>query len=90
MIPGRLLNAPGSWGTLASELAGLTVKTFSLTQTGGLFIDADAASLDKLARPQSYRAAAEVSPHGRPTYQELGPDRGLWHAGGRSVPVLVR
>jgi hypothetical protein len=90
LIPGRLMNAPGEWGTLASELAGLTVKTFSLTQTGGLFVDADAVSLDKLARPQSYRAAAEVSPQGRPTYQELGPDRGLWHAGGRSVPVLVR
>lgn len=87
MVPGRLLNAPGAWGTLASELAGLTVKAFSLTQTGGLFIDADAASLDKLARPESYRAAANASPHGRPSYQELGPDRGLWHAGGRFVPI---
>jgi Haem-binding uptake, Tiki superfamily, ChaN len=90
MVPGRLLNAPGAWGTLASELTGLAVRTFSLTQTGGLFIDADAASLDKLARPESYRAAAEVSPNGRPSYQELGPDRGLWHAGGRSAPVLAR
>lgn len=90
MVPGRLMNAPGAWGTLASELAGMAVKAFSLTQTGGLFIDADAASLDKLARPESYRAAAEASPHGRPVYQPLGPDRGLWHAGGRVAPVLVR
>jgi hypothetical protein len=90
MIPGRLMNAPGAWGTLASELTGLAVKTFSLTQTGGMFIDADAASLDKLSRPESYRAADEASPQGRSAYQELGPDRGLWHAGGRSAPVLVR
>jgi hypothetical protein len=89
MVPGRLLNAPGAWGTLASELAGMAVKAFSLTQTGGLFIDADAAALDKLARPESYRAAAELSPRGRPVYQELGPDRGLWHAGGRAAPVLA-
>lgn len=87
MVPGRLLNAPGSWGTLASELSRLAVRAFSLTQTGGLFVDAAAARIDKEARPESYRAAAEASPRGRPAYEPLGPDRGLWHAGGRLGPV---
>ncbi|HEX4046957.1 MAG TPA: ChaN family lipoprotein [Elusimicrobiota bacterium] len=83
MVPGRLLNAPGSWGTLASELSRLAVRAFSLTQTGGLFVDANAAQIDKEVRPEAYRAAAEASPRGRPAYEPLGPDRGLWHAGGR-------
>jgi len=90
MVPGRLLHVPGAWGTLASELAAATVKAFSLTQTGGLFIDSDALMLDKLARPESYEAASKASPGGRPVYQELGPDRGLWHAGGRSLPIPAR
>ena len=46
------------------------------------------AAMDKQARPESYRAAAGVAPNGRASYQPLGPDRGLWHAGGRS-PVSV-
>lgn len=90
MVPGRLLRAPGAWGTLASELAAASVKAFSLTQTGGLFIDADALMLDKLARPRAYAAASQASPSGRPVYEPLGPDRGLWHAGGRSLPIPAR
>ncbi len=88
LIPGKLMNAPGQWGTLASELSGLAVRAFSLTQTGGIFVDADAAVMDKQARPLSYQAAAGVAPNGRASYQPLGPDKGLWHAGGRT-PVSV-
>lgn len=86
MVPGRLLHAPGDWGTLARELGGLALRAFSLTSTGGIFVDADAAEMDREARPESYRLAAEHSPEGRPKYTPLGPDRGLWHAGGR-VPA---
>jgi hypothetical protein len=83
MVPGRLMNAPGDWGTLAKTLTGYALKAFSLTQTGGVFVNADAAQLDRAARPKSYRLASDETPEGAPRFIPLGPDRGLWHAGGR-------
>ncbi len=86
MVPGLLMNAPGDWGTMARELAGHALKAFSLTQTGGLFVNEDAARLDRSARPRSYRLAAEKTRDGAAAFVPLGPDSGLWHAGGR-IPV---
>ncbi len=80
MIPGRLLNAPGQWGTLAGELTKRALRAFSLTQTGGLFVDEEDARDDRLARPLSYRVGGSAD-GGAPTFVSLGPDRGLWHAG---------
>ena len=85
-IPARLMNAPGTWGSLATELSARALRAFSLTATGGLFVDAAASSADRQARPDSYGAAARASPRGEPAYVPLGPDRGLWHAGGRAFP----
>jgi hypothetical protein len=85
-IPGRLLNAPGYWGTLADELTRRALRAFSLTQTGGRFISPDDAQDDRLARPQSYRAADAASAAGAPAFVPLGADRGLWDAG-RAAPA---
>lgn len=82
-VPGRLMNAPGDWGSIARSLWGLGLRAYSLTMTGGLFVDASAAAGDRDARPESYRAAAAASKNGAPAYRELGPHSGLWHAGGR-------
>ncbi|MDE2490110.1 MAG: ChaN family lipoprotein, partial [Elusimicrobia bacterium] len=90
MIPGRLMNAPGDWGTLPRELARRAVKAFSLTQTGGLFVDVAAATGDRLARPDSYARAAAASPRGAQAYVPLGPNAGLWHAGGRVGRAFAR
>ena len=86
MVPGRLMNAPGDWGTLARELGSLALRAYSLTMTGGLFTDARASDLDRSARPASYRAAADAAPRGAHAYRVLGPGRALWHAGGTVVP----
>jgi hypothetical protein len=87
MVPGRLMNAPGDWGTLARELGSLALRAYSLTMTGGLFTDARASQLDRSARPASYRAAADAAPRGAHAYRVLGPGRALWHAGGTVVPA---
>jgi hypothetical protein len=81
MIPGKLLNAPGQWGTLAEELTKRALRAFSLTQTGGKFVDEDDAENDRRARPLSYRTADAAAQPGRPAFIPLGSDRGLWHAG---------
>ena len=78
MVPGRLMNAPGDWGTLARELGALTLRAYSLTMTGGAFTDTHASMIDRGARPASYRAAGASGSH---AYRPLGPDRALWHAG---------
>lgn len=82
MVPGRLMNAPGDWGTLARELGSLALRAYSLTMTGGVFTDPHASQVDRSARPASYRAAADAAPRGARAYRELGPGRALWHAGG--------
>jgi hypothetical protein len=79
MVPGRLMNAPGDWGTLARELGSLALRAYSLTMTGGLFTDHHASMLDRGARPASHRAAAAA--RGGRAYRVLGPGRALWHAG---------
>jgi hypothetical protein len=81
MVPGKLMNAPGDWGTLAAELTKHALRAFSLTQTGGKFVDEDDLEADRRARPQSYRAAEHASPDDAPAFIPLGSDRGLWHAG---------
>lgn len=86
MVPGRLMNAPGDWGTLARELGSLALRAYSLTMTGGVFTDPHASRIDRNARPASYRAAAAVAPAGARAYRELGPGRALWHAGGTIEP----
>lgn len=89
MVPGRLLNAPGDWGTLARELGALALRAYSLTMTGGHFTDAHASVVDRAARPASYRAAADAAPHGARAYRVLGPGRALWHAGGAAEPAYA-
>ena len=82
MVPGRLMNAPGDWGTLTRELGSLALDAYSLTMTGGIFTSYTSARDDRAARPESYRAAAKASPKGADAFAELGPGRALWHAGG--------
>ena len=89
MVPGRLMNAPGDWGTLARELGSLALRAYSLTMTGGLFTDARASRIDRAARPASYRAAADAAPRGAHAYRPMGPDRALWHAGGTIAPAYA-
>jgi hypothetical protein len=89
LVPGRLLNAPGDWGTLARELGGLALKAFSLTMTGGVYTSPHAYHDDLITRPNSYSAAESASPGGAQAYEELGPGRALWHAGGRVGPRPV-
>ncbi len=86
MIPGRLLHAPGAWGTLSEELTRRALKVFSLTQTGGRFVDEEDLAADARARPLSYLEARQASPQDRPAFVPLGPDRGLWHAGPSTAP----
>jgi hypothetical protein len=89
MVPGRLMNAPGDWGTLARELGLLALRAYSLTMTGGVFTDVHASQMDRSARPASYRAAAEAAPRGVRAYRSFGPDRALWHAGGTVEPAYA-
>lgn len=86
MVPGRLMNAPGDWGTLARELGSLALRAYSLTMTGGVFTDPHASQVDRSARPASYRAAVDAAPRGAHAYRVLGPGRALWHAGGTIEP----
>jgi uncharacterized iron-regulated protein len=80
----------GDYGDLARELATFALRAYSLTFTGGLFTSAAAARDDREVRPESHKAAAEATPNGDPAFVPMGPDRGLWHAGGRVAPVLSR
>ena len=73
------------WGTMGRELARLGLRAFSLTLTGGLYIDVDSARDDRDARPGSHALAARVSPSGAPAFERTGEDTGLYHAGG-TVP----
>ena len=79
LVPGRLMNAPGDWGTLARELGTLALRAYSLTMTGGMFTDIHASRNDRSARPASYRAA--TSARAALSYKPTGPHRALWHAG---------
>jgi hypothetical protein len=80
----------GDYGDLARELGTLALKAYSLTFTGGLFVSADAARDAREVRPEANKAAEEASPRGAPAFISLGPDRGLWHAGGSAVPAAAR
>jgi len=85
------LQLPGErsrWGTMGKELARLGLKAFSLTLTGGRFIDVDGAKDDRDARRASYARAAKLSPHGAPAFERTGESTGLYHAGG-TVPGSV-
>ncbi|MBI5245893.1 MAG: ChaN family lipoprotein [Elusimicrobia bacterium] len=84
-IPSSLMRAPGNWGSMGRELARWGLKAFSLTLTGGLYVDADGAADDRAARPAAYAAAAKAAPDGGRAFKRSGPDKGLYHAGG-TVP----
>lgn len=77
------------WGTMGRELARLGLKAFSLTLTGGLFLDADGAAGDRDIRRASYQKAAASSPDGSPVYMRTGKSTGLYHAGGRVPGSMV-
>jgi hypothetical protein len=79
----------GDYGDLARELSVLALRVYSLTFTGGLFTSVAAARDAGEVRPESHKVAAEASPQGAPAFVPMGPDRGLWHAGGRVSPVLA-
>jgi hypothetical protein len=78
----------GDYGDLARELSAVALRAYSLTFTGGLFTSVQAAQDDREVRPESHRAASDASPTGAPAFVPLGPDQGLWHAGGR-IPVTA-
>jgi len=73
------------WGDMGKELARLGLRAFSLTLTGGLFVNADGARDDRVARLASYAEAAKLSPDGAPAFKRTGASTGLYHAGG-TVP----
>ncbi len=81
----RLLDDPRRWGNMSQELARLGLKAFSLTLTGGRYVDADSAKDDRDVRRASYAQAAKVSPNGAPAFARTGSSTGLYHAGG-TVP----
>lgn len=66
---------------MAEELTKHALRAFSLTQTGGKFVDEGFLEDDRRARPESYRAADSAAPKGGTAFIPLGADRGLWHAG---------
>lgn len=79
----------GRWGSIGKELARLGLKAFSLTLTGGLFVDAEGAEDDRDARRASYQQAAALSPDGAPAFTRTGESTGLYHAGGRVPGSMV-
>lgn len=89
LVPGRLMNAPGDWGTLARELGTLALRAYSLTLTGGLFTDVHASTVDRHSRSASYRAAAQAAPRGAQTFESTGDSSGLYHAGGTVEPAYA-
>ena len=88
-IPASILRAPGDWGSMSRELARLGLKAFSLTLTGGRYVDADGAKDDRQARRSSYERAAKASPHGAPAFERTGVNTGLYHAGGTVPAALI-
>lgn len=84
----KFTGKPDRWGTLGRELARLGMKAFSLTLTGGRYIDADGARNDRDARRASYSLAAKLSPQGAPAFKRTGANTGLYHAGG-TVPGMT-
>jgi len=77
------------WGTMGLELSRLGLKAYSLTLTGGLFLDADGAAGDRDMRRASYQKAAVASPDGSPVFTRTGASSGLYHAGGRVPGSMV-
>jgi hypothetical protein len=74
----------GDYGDLARALSGLALKAYSLTFTGGLFTSVQAAQDDREVRPEAHKVSAAASPDGQAAFVPLGPNEGLWHAGGRT------
>lgn len=91
-LPFKLLSSKAEWGSMTRELAALGLRAFSLTLTGGEYLDADAAAADRAARAASHAQAAQASPDGKPAYVPTGESTGLYHAGGRvpGVPASSR
>jgi hypothetical protein len=77
--PGTFLNAPGDWGSLPRELSRLGLSAFSLTQTGGYFVDDASADMDRRTRPASYQRVRLAAESGA-AFVRTGPHKGLWHA----------
>jgi len=88
VISAQRFHVRGDYGDLSGALRRLALRAYSLTFTGGLFTSAQAAQDDRDVRPEAHKTAAEASPQGAPAFVPMGPDRGLWHAGGR-VPASV-
>ena len=88
VISAQRFHLRGDYGDLARELGALALRAYSLTFTGGLFTTVQAAKDDREVRPEAHKAAVAASPDGAPAFVPLGPDQGLWHAGGR-VPAFA-
>jgi hypothetical protein len=88
VISAQRFHLRGDYGDLSRELAAFALRAYSLTFTGGLFTTVQAARDDREVRPEAHKTVAAASPDGAPAFVPLGPDQGLWHAGGRS-PVLA-
>lgn len=84
VISTQRFHVRGHYGDLTQALAKLALKAYSLTFTGGLFTSVQAARDDREVRPEAHKIVVEAAPHGAPAFVPLGPDRGLWHAGGRT------
>ena len=87
-LPFKFLGKP-NWGTMPSELARLGLKAFSLTLTGGVYTDAQAAKDDREVRRASYAQAADMSDGGRAAFSMTGASQGLYHAGGTVSAVAT-
>ncbi|MDE2143577.1 MAG: ChaN family lipoprotein [Elusimicrobia bacterium] len=87
-ISAERFHVRGDYGDLARELGAVALRAYSLTFTGGLFTSVQAAEDDREVRPEAHKVAVTASPDGAPAFVPLGPDRGLWHAGGRT-PVAA-
>lgn len=87
-LPFKLLDPKTKWGTLGRELASLGLKAFSLTLTGGEYLDVDAAKDDRSVRVASHAQAAQASPDGKAVYVPTSEGTGLYHAGGRIPEAL--
>jgi hypothetical protein len=89
-VPFSRFRVRGDYGDLARELALFALRAYSLTFTGGLFNSVAASRDARDVRPEAHKVAAAASPDGAPVFVPLGPDAGLWHAGGRISPVRAR
>lgn len=88
-VSSQRFHVRGDYGDLARELSTLALRAYSLTFTGGLFTTVQAALDDRAVRPLAHAVVEEASPRGAPAYVPLGPDQGLWHAGGTVGGVLA-